>query len=231
MSPTVIKRVAHLSVVRVRTTALILSPIVSAYVMALSLGSAGFPGLRWLALLPLFAAMRGLRPVAAMFAGALWGACLCVFSAAAVDPGISMDLVLAAGLIGIPAVYMYFGSWLTRRIGFNPLVLGVAWMGVESALGPIGLGTGLLGEGDGGGTVLHWVGRAFGYVLVAFSIVLVNASVISVLSWAHLGIAPSRYLRTSDNRGAPLLPQICYCFPRFVIRLSQPRAPPIPDAP
>lgn len=230
MSPTVIKRVAHLSVVRVRTTALILCLIVSAYVMALSLGSAGYPGLRWLALLPLFAAMRGSRPAAAMFAGALWGACLCVFSAAAVDSGISMGLVLAAGLIGIPAVYMFLGSWVTHRIGFNPLVLGVAWMGVESALGPIGLGTGLLGEGDGGGTILHWVGQAFGYVLVAFSIVLVNASVVSVLGRTSLGVALPRYLRRSNDRGAPLLPQICYCFPRFVIRPSQPRAPPIPLA-
>ena len=227
MSPTVIKRVAHLNVVRVRTTALNLSLIISAYVMTLSLGSAGYPGLRWLALLPLFAAMRGWRPVTAMFAGALWGACLCLFSAAAVDSGISTGVVLAAGLIGLPAVYMYLGSWLTHRTGFSPLVVGVGWMGVELALAPIGLGTGLLGTTQGDVTLLHWVGQAFGYVLAAFIVAFANALLLALLSGVHLSRPARSFATQSADDGTRLIPQTFWSFPLLIIPPSQPRAPPV----
>ena len=210
----------------VKTAALVVSLLVSAYLLAVANAYPTCAWLDWFSLVPLFLVIRFCRPTGAMLGGALWGVALYVFSVAqpgaAVAGGMGSLLLLAL----IPAAYAGGGAWLTRRIGFSPFVLGYTWMRVELALEPGGQCTGRLGQAGGGGTFLHWVGQTLGRVLVAFLVALVNASLVSVLSVPLLRIPQSRHRIPSSHYGASRCPQPLFCFPRFAIRPSQPRAPP-----
>ncbi|UCC32058.1 MAG: hypothetical protein JSU86_07210, partial [Phycisphaerales bacterium] len=178
-------------------------------------------------LLPLFLAIRVCRPTGAGLGGALWGFSLYAFSVTGSGHSIDASLSALAVLTGIPALYAYFSARLVRWIGFNPLVLGVSWMGVELALEPLGLRSGLLAGTQGDGALMHWIGNALGYVLVAFLVAFVNAAIVSVLSRAYVGAAARRFLVGSGDNDFRLIQQTFSCFPLFVIPPSQPRAPPM----
>ncbi len=214
----------------VKAAALILSLVAGAFLMALSLGTSGYAWLGWLTLLPLFVAIRVLSPLRAMLCGALWGLSLHVFGTLFFETGISSGLASLVLLTAIPAAYTLLASWLTAWIGFNPLVLGVTWMGVELALEPLGMRLGLLGGTQGDSTVMHWAGGALGYVLVAFVVALGNAVLLLLLSRVPVGVAAPRCLPGSSSSGTRLVPQTFSCFPLFAIPVSQPRAPPIAAA-
>jgi apolipoprotein N-acyltransferase len=210
----------------VKTVALAAALIVGAYATSVGGASEESSWLVWFSLVPLFLVIRLWRPRAAAFAGLLWGVSLYAFSfahpASTVCSGVTTFLLLAT----IPAAYMYLGAWLTRRVGFNPFVLGVAWMGVELALGPAGLRIGLLAGPAGEGTLLEWLGRAFGYVLIAFLIAVVNASLVSVLSGACLTLPQlSRWISLPDT-GASILPRRFVFLPFLAVLPARPRAPP-----
>ncbi len=211
----------------VKSAALILSLVAGAFLMAMSLGPSGHSWLGWLTLLPLFVAIRVLKPLRAMLCGALWGLCLHVFGVSAFATGISSGLFSLALLTAIPAAYALLASWLIRRMGFSPFVLGVSWMGVELALRPLGLHHGLLAATQGDSTLVHWLGGALGYVLVAFVVALANAVLLLLLSRVPVGVASHGYLPGSNTGGTRLVPQTFSCFPLFAIPVSQPRAPPI----
>lgn len=211
----------------VKSAALILSLVAGAFLMAMSLGSSGCFWLGWLTLLPLFVAIRALRPWRATLCGALWGLSLHVFGVSVFETGISSGLSSLALLTAIPAAYALLASWVTRRIGFSPFVLGVSWMGVELALRPLGLHHGLLAATQGDSTLVHWLGGALGYVLVAFVVALTNAVLLLLLSRVPVSVASPGYLPGSTTGGTILVPQTFSCFPLYAIPVSQPRAPPI----
>jgi apolipoprotein N-acyltransferase len=212
----------------VKTAALAVALILGAYATSVGGASAESSWLVWFSLVPLFLVIRRWRPRAAAIAGLLWGASLYALSFAhpesTVCPGIATFLLL----VTVPAAYMYLGAWLTRRVGFNPFVLGVAWMGVELALGPAGLRIGLLAGAAGEGTLLGWVGKAFGYVLIAFLIAVLNASLVSVLSGARLTLPRERLfaglLMSVESVSSRTL---CYV-ERWAVRQAYPRGPPLP---
>ena len=212
--------------VGVKSAALILSLIVSAYVTAGGLGSASHSWLAWVALLPLFAAIRLLDPVRAMLCGALWGFCLHVFAAAPVGTGLDEGMLSLALLTAIPAIYAYLCARLTRWIGFNPLVLGVGWMGVALTFELLGQDNGLLAGIQGDGALMHWIGGALGYVLVAFVVAFASSVLLVMLSRARVALASPRYLPAPGPRDTHLIPQTFCCFPLFLIHSSHPRAPP-----
>ncbi len=210
--------------------ALALSLVASALLVILSLASPDHVWLRWSAfggLLPLFVAIRVLRPGRATLCGALWGLSLYVFSAAVFNTSVSTGFFSIGLLTAIPAIYAYLAAKLTRWIGFSPLVLGVSWMGVELAFEPLGLHTGLLAGTQADGTLIHWLGGALGYVLVAFVVALINAALVSALARVRVPIATPCYPVRSTESGTLLVPQTYSCFPLLVIPPSQPRAPPI----
>ncbi len=210
----------------VKSTALILSLIVSAYVTVRGLGAPSHSWLAWVALLPLFAAIRVLRPVRAMLCGALWGFCLQVFAEALVGTGFAEGILSFALLTAIPAIYCLFGSLLTRRIGFSPLVLGVGWMGVALAVELLSLHDGLLSGTQGSGTLLHWVGGVLGYVLAAFLVAFVSSVLLVMLSAVRVTIPRRPYPTEADDDGTCFVPQTFPCFPLFSIPFSFSRAPP-----
>ncbi len=210
----------------VKTAALTGALLGGAYLMAIAVGSPGHAWLGLFSLVPLFLAIRLWRPMRALLAGGLWGASLWAFTQTEPGAAVSSSLGSLALLSAIPAAYACLGAWLTRRIGFNPFVLGFGWMGVELALGPAGLRTGLLGTVEGQGAFLHWIGGALGYVLVAFVIALLSASVVSALSAARWPALRRTCRIPSANHGALLAPQTFFCFSLSAFHPLRPRAPP-----
>ena len=118
--------------------ALIAALVVSARLTS----SSGLPDtpvwLGWFSLLPLFLALRLGSPVTAFWAGVLWGISLHLFSCA--EPLVLSCSGLGALLLRalVPAGYAYLGCRLARALGFNPLVLGVGWMGGGAGAGALG---------------------------------------------------------------------------------------------
>ncbi|MGB2987569.1 MAG: hypothetical protein WBE26_17020 [Phycisphaerae bacterium] len=194
--------------------------------MTLAAASPGCAWLGWLTLLPLFFAIRLYRPLGATLSGAVWGFSLYAFSVAGTAGSIEPSISSLALLTAIPAIYACLGASLTQWIGFSPFVLGVSWMGVELAFEPLGLHHGLLAGTQGNGTLIHWIGGALGYVLVAFLVAYVSASLFSVLSRVHVTIPRPRPAAGPADDGKRLIPQTFSCFPLFAIPVSQPRAPP-----
>ena len=135
-------------------------------------------------LIPLLLAIRMLTPLRALLAGSFWGVCLFAFAAMAngtlFDPSVGVFLRLAT----LPAAYACFGSLITRRKGFSPLLLGLGWVGVELALQPLGMRNGLLAGSLDHSLVVRTLGYMAGSVVVAFVIVYVNASILSMLAGA-----------------------------------------------
>ncbi len=204
------------------------SLIVSAYLMALAIESPHHWWLGWVTLLPLFFAIRILSPLRALSCGALWGGSLFLFSLASVDPQIAPTVGSLALLSAIPAVYAYLGARLTRRFGFSPLTLGFGWIGVELALGPLGLKHGLLAGAQGEIAVLNYMGSFAGYALVAFLVAYVNAWLLSIVTQVHTTTGTSRVFSRSGDGVRPLVPLEVPCFLfQLLIRPSRPRGPPV----
>ncbi len=211
----------------VHNVALMVSLVVGAFVMALSLESHDHAWLGWLTLLPLFLAIRRLRPLFAMLAGFLWGSSLFLFGVTVFDTGIAENAQSFALLAGVPATYAFFGARLTRWIGFSPFVLGVSWMAVELALSTLGLHEGLLAGTQGDGTLVQWLGGALGYVLVAFVVAFVNAILVAAISAACEVFASSRYVPEPADSGAVLIPRTFPCLSFSISDSCRPRAPPM----
>jgi len=200
--------------------------VLSAYLTAAAVGSPTHAWVGWLSLLPLFFAIRLLRPLRASACGALWGASHFVFCIAGNHTAVAANLWSFALLTGIPALYTFLGAWLTRWIGFSPFVLGVGWMGVELALAPLGLHYGLLSATQGDTALMHYVGRALGYVLVGFLVAYVNAALVAVLGRVRLSFPRFVPATASLDCRRSLISQVFGCLSLFAIQPSHPRAPP-----
>jgi apolipoprotein N-acyltransferase len=209
--------------------ALAASMPISAYLMASAAVSPQHALLGFLTLLPLFAAIQALAPLGAALCGALWGASVFVFGAYGLgDPLILPPTAVAFVVLStLPAIYAGGGAWLTRRIGFSPFVLGVGWMVVELALAPLSLHNGLLAGTQGDTALMDYLGRALGYVLVAFLVAYVNAALVAVLGRVRLSVPRFVPTAASPDWGRFLISQILGCLSLVVLQPSRPRAPPL----
>lgn len=198
----------------------------SAYLMALAMESPQRVWLGWVTLLPLFFAIRVLSPARAMASGAFWGACLFIFSVAFANTAISPTPGSFILLALIPAIYAYLGAALTRRVGFSPYLMALGWIGVEFALRPLGLHCGLLAGTQGDGFVIRAVGSFAGYVLVAFLVAWVNATLVSVLSEVRLSFNAPRLVRKASAAERRFFVRELPSYLLHLIRAAQPRAPP-----
>ena len=213
--------------VAVRAAALAVSIVISAYLMALALGSADNAWLAWISLVPLFAAIRFLRPGPAALAGGWWGLCFHLFSIAGHVPGISPTFSSLALFTTVPAIYAGLGALATRALGFNPIVLGFGWIVVEAALRPVGLHQGLLAGTQAEGGRLHWATELLGYASVALIVACANASLLALLSRARWCI--SRRWSLSGLPRSERRPSFrVSCWVRlWAFRQAYPRAPPL----
>lgn len=124
-----------------------------------------------------------------MSAGLFWGACVWAIAFLGFDKSLGASAYGVALLPPVTGLYCLLGALLTRWIGYSPFVLGVAWMGVELALVPIGLNQGLLGWAESDADLLHLLARGLGYVVVAFVVAYVNASLVSAANALSQNIA------------------------------------------
>lgn len=200
--------------------------LLSAYLMALAVAVPEHPWLGWLTLLPLLRAIQVLPPVRAASYSALWGICLFVFGVAVVDTGIAPTIGSFALLAVIPAIYGYLGAFVTRRLGFRPLLLGFGWIMVELALRPLALRHGLLAGTQGDGSLIHIVGDLFGYVLVAFVVAFGSAWLLAILSKVRFSALQRVLLIGLEKSSADLWQVVLLWSPLFATSPAQPRAPP-----
>jgi len=212
---------------RIKSFAVAPALFVSAYLMAIAIASPSYWWLGWITLLPLFHAIRVFRPSIAGLCGGFWGASLYVCSALMGNPSIDTSALSLIGLSLVPALYATLGASLTRHVGFSPYLLALGWIGVEFALQPLGLSTGLLAATQGDGFAIRIVGSFAGYVLVAFLVAYFNAALLSALAEACV---PSP-ARRSPLRGASPLRRF-YTLDvvlelRDLLRQAQPRGPPL----
>jgi apolipoprotein N-acyltransferase len=134
------------------------------------------------------------------------------------------------GLLVLPlagAGYCLTGALLTRWIGFSPFVLGVAWMGVELSLAPLGLDLGIVKLTDSSAPLVHWLAHTLGYVLVAFAVAFVNAQLAIVLSKVRLTVPQSVRIVRRAAVEPRLVAQQSAPFFLFDAVPCHPRAPPL----
>ncbi len=207
---------------------LLLALAVSAYVTALAVGSHPHPWLGLLTLLPLLRTIQVSSPRRALIHGWLWGAMLYGFTVTVIETTVSPGLWSLILLTTIPAAYAFFGAHITRRVGFNPFVLGVGWMLVEFALRPLALHRGLLAGTQGDGLLIALVGRAFGYVMVAFLVAYASAKLLDILSRLRFRLPRLVCTVGLDDVGQRLWQLIPSRRPCFILPpASHPRAPPL----
>lgn len=187
---------------------------------------AGLGWLGWVSLVPLFGAIRLLKPMAAVLAGAWWGATLSLGQAWFVSNGPPAGILDVALPVSVFSLYVGLGSALTRRIGSSPLVLAVGWIGVELALQPLGWRHGLLAATQDDGSLGLRVAPLLGYVFVAFLVVYANASLVAVLGKARLRTPRQRSFATLPISEACSSSQTVLCLQFLALGQGGPRAPP-----
>lgn len=201
----------------------------SAAFLALEMGSRSNPVLGWLTLLPLLAVIRIFSARTSALCGAIWGAALFCFLAFQTDPIVLPTVASAAFLVGLPAAFAFGMVLLTRRFGFNPLILALGWCCVELALLPLGLRGGLLGgvAGDSG-SFLSFLQGLLGYVCMSALVVAVNALALSLLTQAYARVCSSQlYIRGSAGPQPRVIPREVPIRSPFYGHAAQPRAPPV----
>jgi len=209
-----------------RWVALIAWLLVSAYLTASGLAGMHRSEVGWISLLPLFFAIRWLRPFPAGLCGGLWGISLFGLSTTLLATGITPSITSALLLATAPCLYAYLGARYTRWNGFDPLALGVGWIAVEVAVLPLGLGRGLLSGSLTDDALFSIVGHLFGYVFVGFIVAYISALIVTALTDLRIRVPSARRILAACERVTRLTPQTFGCLTAFTLRPSRPRAPP-----
>jgi len=200
--------------------------ILSALGMASAISSPEHWWLGWITLLPMFHAIRVLTPSRAALCGGVWGASVFSFCLGAFDTTVSLTAQSFVVMSAVPALYAFLGARLTARVGFSPYLLALGWMGVEFALAPVGLRHGLVASTQDGGLLLGAFGSFTGYVLIAFLVAYVNATLLSALHSVQAAARGARLVaRAGDDPKPVVLDAAFYHFFLQVCR-ARPRAPP-----
>lgn len=221
--------VAKYRVRRAQAPALGASLVLSAALTAVALRAPGHYWLVWVSLLPIFAAVRWLRPSAAVPMGALWGAGLYLFYTSSSAPTPAPSLFLLALLTAIPAVYVGLAALPARTIGCKLLTLALGWTLIEAVLhvhNPTGPAGGFLAGSPAESVHLHWFARLVGCLSTAFLVACANASVVSILSNPRLGLPASRSLPKLPKGGASSPTHAVLAVQSWPPRQAWPRAPP-----
>lgn len=199
----------------------------SAILMSFAIESPRHWWLGWMTLLPLLQAARSLRPSLAVAAGSFWGAVLFAASVTVARTDVQPALFSLALLALIPGLYAGLGAALTRRVGFSPYLMALGWVWVEFCLRPVGLEHGLLAGTQGNGVLIYAFGSFAGYLVVAFLVAYINASLLDVLHEVRACLSRPRPVAASSDAVRRVVIADAPFVASWVSRLSQPRAPPV----
>lgn len=214
-----------------------MSLVLSALLTAATLRSPDVHWLAWFSFLPLFVAVRSLRPKMAALAGGLWGACLYSFLTAgaapelyAVSTAIAPSGQLFVLFIVIPTVYVGLAARPAWAIGYKLFMLALGWTLVEAVLhlsNPSGPHDGLLTGSQGEGQHFHWLARLFGYVSAAFLVACANASLVGIVIRVRLIFPACKSPVGSPTVVGRLPSRVYFAIQSWTLRQAYPRAPPI----
>jgi apolipoprotein N-acyltransferase len=212
--------------------ALVILPasVASALLMVLAAGTESQYWLAWIGLLPLFFLIRILPPVWAALSGTVWGISIYLLSIAGLGYDLTPSPLFLSMMALIPGLFALLCSWLTRKLGFNPMILAFGWILLEVSLRPLGLEHGLLTGMHGEGTHLHWMCRIFGCLSGAFVIACTNATILVLVvlsATLFVGILRRKSWAGIPDCHAALLLQSSFCLQHMEARPGSPRAPPI----
>lgn len=202
----------------------------SAALLSIEIGSGSRSLIGLFTLFPLLAVMRVLSPRKSMVCGAFWGASLFVALVAQTESVMPATALSFSLLVSAPATYAFVLVWLSRRYGFNPLMLAFGWGFVELAMTPLGLQGGLLGSAVGfqSGSVLHLLQGVLGYVCIAAIIVALNGLALALLGCAYRKVCgAARVVRSSSHVQQRFFPLEVPIHLRSIANLGRPRAPPV----
>jgi apolipoprotein N-acyltransferase len=174
----------------------------SAYALGLTYFSGHFAALAWVALIPFFVIIRRSSKPASAGYGALWGAVYFTLFGL-IKPGLSPYSFPVFVIIGVvsSALLALCLNIVSRRLGFNPLALGLAWLIFEVVRIELVLHSGTLAASQPvDGPTLHITAIA-GLSGLSFLIVLVNVLLIRLLNWAVENLRN----RPADRRSQPVL--------------------------
>jgi len=221
----------------IKATSLSTSLVLSALATNTALRSPDCHWLAWFSFLPLFVAVRSLRPLLAALAGGMWGACLYVCASIVVHPAagilapaISASAWLPALLIVIPAVYVGLAARPARAVGFKLLTLALGWTLFEVVLhlyNPSSPREGLLTGSQGECLRLHWLARLLGYVATAFLVAFANASLLGMVSGSRLSLPACQSLTGRPNFVGWHPLRVLFAIQSRALHTANPRAPPI----
>ena len=176
----------------------------SAYALALTCLSNDFAALAWVALIPFFVVVHGSSKPGSVGYGALWGAVYFTLFGL-IKPGLSPYSFPAFVIIGVicSALLALCLNIASRRLGFNPLALGLAWLIFEVIRIELVLHSGTIAASQPvDDSTLNITGIA-GLSSLSFLIVLVNVLLTRVLNWA---------VKNLRNRPGGRTPQaVLYC--------------------
>lgn len=191
-----------------------------------SLVHADYGTISWLALVPLLLAVMNLRIGAAAICGAAWGLTALLADTLGAREVLNHSTFAALSLTLVPAAYGALGAWATRRRGFDPLFLALAWAGVELCLRPAGFDQGLVTVAARQNTVVFVLSQIGGSLFAAFLIALLIAGFLSALHDARvaLGGRKPRALGAEPARRLVLAIDLVYYGLKRAVRNS--RAPP-----
>lgn len=206
--------------------AILLFQSLSAGCLVLASSSVSFGWLAWFCLLPLFLVTVLFRPTIAGLYGLFWGLSYFVALSLFVKPVSSPTSIWLGTLTTIsPALYTFLVCWMVRRSGFNPLIVGFAWIGLELLLRPLSLPLGVLGTTHATGEFGEIIGPLLGYVLVSFVIAFVNALLLRFLLGLRFSRPQRAHFKSAGiRRLADLLSQVYRPASASIQRSS--RAPP-----
>ena len=171
-----------------------------------------------------------LKPGTALLAGAFWGmgVCACAAMIGELPAGVPGALVAIGLAVLIPMLYFGLGAWFREQIGFQPLLLGLGWVGVELALVHAGLGHRVLVAERCDDPVVGIVGQVLGYGLAAFVVAYVSALLIGLAAeWCPVPWRPRRVVLSGGRNIKPDGERRFAWFQLCDLSPAQPRAPPL----
>jgi len=183
--------------------------------------------LSWIGLLPLMYIIKKHNAVRALAEGAAWGIGFIAAGWLSGNPGAYLWQT-APLVIGASAVYTFLCAAVNRRIGFNPLIIALLWLGVEGVLGYSGADSITINPDNNNTFIIKILGGLLGYQVVGFIFVLAGATLFTLAGLVDIKITGLPGLTIYQFlRERPLITHITICPTILLLDSLQPRAPPL----